>query len=42
MTFYSCDIKPVTSIFTLNPDLVKMYLHTENEVPNCYSSNIIG
>ena len=36
MMFYSfdLDLKPMTLVLTLDLDMVKMYLHTKNEVPS--------
>ena len=40
MTSYSYEIDqdPMTLILKLDQDMVKMYLHTENEVPSCSGS----
>ena len=44
MKFYSFDLDhdPMTLILKLDPDMVKMYLHTENKVRSWGSSNVIA
>ena len=44
MTFYSfdLDLAPMTLILKLDLDIVKMYLHTKNEVPSYCSSKVIA
>ena len=37
ITFYLFDLDIMTSVFKINPDFVKMYLDTENKIPNCSS-----
>ena len=39
MMFYSLDLDPMTLVFKLDLDMVKMHLHTKNEVP---SSKVIA
>ena len=42
MMFYSFDLDPMTLILKLDLDMVKMYLHTKNEVPSYISSKVIA
>ena len=42
MMFYSFDLEPMTLIFKLDLDMVKMYLHAENEVPSYSGSKVIA
>ena len=37
---FDLDLDPMTLVLKLNLDMVKMYLHTKNEVPS-YSSSIV-
>ena len=42
--FYSfdLDLDPMTLVFNLNQDMVKMYLHTKNEVSIYSGSKVIA
>ena len=44
MMFHSfdLDLDPMTLVLKLNLDMVKMYLHTKNEVPSYSSSKVIA
>ena len=42
MTIYSCDLEPMTLICKHDLDMVKMYLHANNEVSNCSGSEVIA
>ena len=44
MIFYSfdLDLDPMTLIPKCDLDMVKMYLHTKNEVPSCSGSKVIA
>ena len=44
MMFYSfdLDLDPMTLVLQLDLDMVKMYLHTKNEVPSYSSSKVIA
>ena len=37
---FDLDLDPITLIFKLDLDMVKMYLHTKNEVPSYSSSKV--
>ena len=37
---YDIDLDPMTFIFELDLDIMKMYLHTKNEVPRSRHSNV--
>ena len=40
--FYSFDLDPLTLVLKLDLDMVKMYLHTKNEVPSYSGSKVIA
>ena len=40
--FYSFDLDPMTLVLKLDLDIVKMYLHTKNEVPSYSGSKDIA
>ena len=40
MMFYSFDLDPMTLVLKLDLDMVKMYLHTKNEVPSYSGSKV--
>ena len=42
MMFYSFDLDPMTLVLKFDLDMVKMYLHTKNEVPSYSSSKVIA
>ena len=42
MMFHSFDLDPITLGFKLDLDMVKMYLHTKNEVPSYRGSKVIA
>ena len=44
MMFYSFDLEldPMTLVLKLDLDMVKMYLHTKNEVPSYSGSKVIA
>ena len=44
MMFYSfdLDLDPMTLVLKLDLDMVKMYLHTKNEVPSFSGSKVIA
>ena len=44
MMFYSFDLdhNPMTLVLKLDLDMVKMYLHTKNEVPSYSGSKVIA
>ena len=44
MMFYSfdLDLDQMTLVLKLDLDMVKMYLHTKNEVPSYISSKVIA
>ena len=42
MTFHSFYLDPMTMILKFNKHMVKIYLHTENEVPSHSSSKVIA
>ena len=44
MMFYSIDLDldPMTLVFKLDLDMVKMYLHTKNEVSSYSGSKVIA
>ena len=42
MTFYSFDLDSMTLVLKLDLDMVKMYLHTQNEVPSYSISKVIA
>ena len=42
MMFYSFDLDPMTLVLNCDLDMVKMYLHTKNEVPSYSSSKVIA
>ena len=42
MMFYSFDLDPMTLVLKLDLDMVKMYLHTKNEVPSYSGSKVIA
>ena len=42
MMFYSFDLDPITLVLKLDLNVVKMYLHTKNEVPSYSGSKVIA
>ena len=42
MMFYSFDLDPMTLALELDINMVKMYLHTKNEVPSYSGSKVIA
>ena len=42
MTLYSFDLDPITLVLNSDLDMVKMYLHTKNEVSSYSSSKVIA
>ena len=44
MTFFSFDfdLDQMTLALTLGLDMLRMYLHTKNEVPSCSGSKVIA